>query len=213
VIETLNHEGKTYTMTHCTMFDFKSLYPFCFGSIDFPFSPYTDHVMYMLGSVKYIPSTNEQKMEVINGRKELFIVSIKGHIPEEKFNIRTPGAVSDSATVLNFPLVYMNLEITTDRETIDETMYEYMRNNGIPTGRKETKLTQLLNTNCKYIVITSYYLWFLLDYCYFEIDDVQEMYVFIGNTAFNGFVRDFMDKKTTAVAEQEKLFYKLIMNS
>jgi hypothetical protein len=98
------------------MFDFNSLYPFCFKSIDFPFSPYTDHVMYMPGSVKYIPSTNEQKMEVVNGRKELFIVSIKGHIPVEKFNIRTPGAVSDSATVLNFPPVYMNLEITTDRE-------------------------------------------------------------------------------------------------
>jgi hypothetical protein len=92
-------------------------------------------------------------------------------------------------------------------------MYDYMRSNGIPTDRKETKLTQLLNTNGKHIVITSYYLWFLLDYCYFEIDDVQEMYVFTRNTAFNVFVREFMDKKTIVVVKQEKLFYKLIMNS
>jgi hypothetical protein len=39
------------------------------------------------------------------------------------------------------------------------------------------------------------------------------MYVYTRKTALNGFVRDFMDKKTTAVAEQEKLFYKLIINS
>jgi hypothetical protein len=45
VFETQNCEGKTYTTTHCTMFDFNSLYPFCFGSIEFQFSPYTDHII------------------------------------------------------------------------------------------------------------------------------------------------------------------------
>jgi hypothetical protein len=95
------------------------------------------------------PSTNEQKMEVINGRKELFIVNIKGHIPAEKFDNRTPGAVSDFVTVLNFPPVYMNLEITTNRETIGETMYEYMRTNDIPTDKKK-----LNSHNCSILTVS-----------------------------------------------------------
>jgi hypothetical protein len=47
--EFLNADGKQHVMTHVTMFDFNSLYPFCFGSIEDPFNTYTGGVMRMPG--------------------------------------------------------------------------------------------------------------------------------------------------------------------
>jgi hypothetical protein len=92
-------------------------------------------------------------------------------------------------------------------------MYNYMKDNGIPTDRRERKLTQMFNRNGESFVISNYYLWFLLDNCYFKIDDVEEMFIFHKSTAFTNFTNEFMDKKTIAASEQEKKFYKMVMNS
>jgi hypothetical protein len=102
--------------------------------------------------------------------------------------------------------------MVTDEKTIGKTMYEYMRKNGIPTDRRERKLTQMLNTNGELFVVPNYYLWFLLDNCYFKIDDIEETFIFYRSTAFTNFTNEFMDKKTIAASEQDKKFYKMVMN-
>jgi hypothetical protein len=40
----------------------------------------------------------------------------------------------------------MNVDITTNKETTEESMYEYMTSNGMKVDKKERKLTQLTNT-------------------------------------------------------------------
>jgi hypothetical protein len=149
--------------------------------------------MYMPEEVRCHTTDKEEMLKTIHEKKELFIVVLKAHIPEDKFNCRTPGVVSDAATVLNFPPIYLNIDIVTDEKTIGKTMYEYMRENGIPTDRHERKLTQMLNTNGESFVTSNYYLWFLLDNCYFKIEDIEEMFIFHKSTAFTNFTNEFMD--------------------
>jgi hypothetical protein len=165
------------------------------------------------GEVRCHITDKKEMLRTIREKKELFIVVLKGHIPEDKFNCRTSGAVSDAATVLNFPPVYLNVDMVADEKTIGSKMYKYMKDNSIPTDRFETKLTQMLNTNGESFVISNYYLWFLLDNCYFKIDNIEEMFIFHKSTAFTNFTNEFMDKKTIAASEQEKQFYKMVMNS
>jgi hypothetical protein len=93
--------------------------------------------MYMPGEVRCHITDKEEMLKTIREKKELFIVVLKGHIPEDKFNCRTPGAVSDAATVLNFPPVYLNVDMVTDEKTIGPKMYKYMKDNSIPTDRRE----------------------------------------------------------------------------
>jgi hypothetical protein len=115
----------------------------------------------MPGEVRCHITDKEEMLRKIREKKELFIVVLKKHIPEDKFNCRTPDAVSDAATVLNFPPVYLNIDMVTDKKTIGSKMYKYVKDNSIPTDRREMKLTQMFNTNGKSFVISNYYLWFL----------------------------------------------------
>jgi hypothetical protein len=166
----------------------------------------------MPGLVKFRTTDKNIARSIVMQKQELFLCVLKGHIPTNKYNEPTPGACSPSATVLNFPPIFGKVDITTDRKTIGEPMYNYMKASGIPTDRKERKLTQLLNTNDKYMAFGSYYLWFLLDYCYFEIDDIQEIYVFEKNTAFNKFATEFMSKRIETTNDAENAFYKSNLN-
>jgi hypothetical protein len=211
--ESLGADGKPHVMTHVTMFDFNSLYPFCFGSIEVPFNPYTGGIMRMPSEPSHYTQDRKEILGIIHNKKNLFLVKLSGSIPKEKWNVRTPGGVSDGATVFNFLPIYMSFDIVTDEKTIGKTMYEYMRKNGIPTDRPERKFTQVLSTYGKLIGITNYYLWFLLNSCYFEIEDIEVMYVFNDNTAFTKFTNKFMNRKTIATTASEKLFSKMIMNS
>jgi hypothetical protein len=42
---------------------------------------------------------------------------------------------------------------------------------------------------------SSFYLWFLIDYCHFIIDDVEEMVLFSKHRAFKEFVEAMMEKR------------------
>jgi hypothetical protein len=57
----------------------------------------------------------EESLRVINERKEFFSVDVKGNIDKNYLN-----------EVVNFPPIFMNVVITTNKETIGESMHEYM---------------------------------------------------------------------------------------
>jgi hypothetical protein len=197
IIETFN------VITHVLGIDFNSLYPSMFAGIIHEFNPYTDHTIYMPGYTKYRTKDKELMRKIINAKKELFIVSLKGHC-------------SDIDKVINFPPIIRNVEFQTSKDIIGETMYDYMKKHNMPVDRKVRKLTQLTDTHGEYMVFSSYYLWFLIDTCGFVIDDVKDMYVFTKHRAFNGFVEEFMRKRQEAKLSQDDIgdtFYKICLNS
>jgi hypothetical protein len=139
-------------MTHCIGLDFNSLYPSSFASMYHEFNPYTNHIMYMPGSVEKHITDKDEAMRVIEGRNTLFIANIKGEIPKEYYD-----------SVINFPPIFRNITIKTSEDVIGSTMYNYMKDNKLSVDKEERKLTQLLNTNGEFMAFSSYYLWFLID--------------------------------------------------
>jgi hypothetical protein len=121
-------------ITHIIGIDFNSLYPYSYSSKHHPFNPYTNGIMYM-PPLKKVIKNEEEARKTIEERKEIFSVDVKGHI-DPKF----------LKEVVRFPPIFMNVDIKTNKENIGETMFEYMKNNNMPTGRKERKLTQLTYT-------------------------------------------------------------------
>jgi hypothetical protein len=205
---------RNYVITHIIGIDFNSLYPSSFSGLKHPFNKYTNNILYMPGYTKFSlkvskGKTEEEKKEIeknilkiINKKRELFIVSLKGHCV-------------DLNKVINFPPIIRNVDIKTDKETIGETTYNYMIDNNMSTNTKVRKLTQLTDTHDKFMVFSSYYLWFLIDTCGFVIDEVKDMYVFTKHTAFKGFVNEFMKKRQKSKFEGDDagdMFYKIALN-
>ena len=196
-------------MTHFLGVDFNSLYPSAFSSNPHPFIKYTGGRMYMPGRlVETIDCFNgvlkAKAKGIINRKNELFVAVVKGHIPKEYIN-----------EYINFLPIIRNIEITTNKETIGEYMYNYMKNNKIKTDQKERKLTQLASTNDEYMSFSSYYLWYLMDRFHFVIDDVKTLLVFDKNTCFNKFANTFMENRQKAELEGKKgkgLFCKISLN-
>jgi hypothetical protein len=155
----------------------------------------------MPGDVKLHSTDNDIAMMVIKEKKEIFIASLKGHIPKEYYN-----------EIINFPPIFRNVAITTNKETIGEVMYNYMKESGIKTDSQERKLTQLMDTHDTYMTFNNYYLWFLMDTCHFVIDDVKEIYTFTKNRAFNPFVEEFMRKRIETKDKASNTFYKICLN-
>jgi hypothetical protein len=89
----------------------------------------------MPGPVKSKIIDQEEAMRIIKERKKIFSVDVKGHIDKNYLN-----------EVVRFPPIFMNVDITTNKETIGESMYEYMIKNGMKVDKKERKLTQLTDT-------------------------------------------------------------------
>jgi hypothetical protein len=126
----------------------------------------------------------------------VFFVSVKGHcrITEE---------------TINFPPIIRNIDITTDKETIGDFTYEYMKEHNLKTDKCERKLTQLLNTRGEFFVCYSVYLYFLIDTCGFEIEDVERLHVFTAHESFHEFATQTMkrrqDKQTKDYARRAYL--------
>jgi hypothetical protein len=94
-------------------------------------------------------------------------------------------------------------------------MYEYLEKHNLQRNQTVRKLTQLMNTNNEYMTFNNYYLWFLIDTCGFEIEDIKEMYVFEKHLAFNQFVQTFMTKRQEVKLKGDKAsddFFKNCMN-
>jgi hypothetical protein len=58
----------------------------------------------------------------------------------------------------------------------------------------------------------NYYLWFLIDYCHFVVDEVKDLWTFTKNRAFNPFVEDFMRKRIESNDGAKNMFYKINLN-
>jgi hypothetical protein len=72
---------------------------------------------------------------------------VKGHVDPNFLN-----------EIVRFPPIFMNVDIKTNKETIGETMCEYMIKNNMSTNRKERKLTQLTDTHNEYRLTSNYML-------------------------------------------------------
>ena len=93
----------------------------------------------MPGPLKQVIKNEEQARKIIEERNEIFSVDVKGYIDPKFLN-----------EVVRFPPIFMNVDITTNKETIGESMYEYMRSNGMKVDKKERKLTQLTDIHNEY---------------------------------------------------------------
>ena len=82
------------------------------------------------------------------------------------------------------------------------------KNNFIVIDKEHDILTQLLDTNDKFMTFNNYYLWFLLDHG-LELVDVNSVSLYTCHTGFNKFVNEFMNKRLSNTNQQ---FYKLILN-
>jgi hypothetical protein len=56
------------------------LYPYSYSSLPHPFNPYTGGIMYMPNRLKKVIKNLDEALQVINEKKEIFSVKIKGHI-------------------------------------------------------------------------------------------------------------------------------------
>jgi hypothetical protein len=115
-------------ITHIIGIDFISLYPSSYSSKHHPFNPYTDGIMNMPGPLKKVIKNKEEARKIIEERKEIFSVDVKGHIDPKFLN-----------EVVRFHPIFMNVDIKTNKENIGETMFEYMKNTNMPTDRKRKK--------------------------------------------------------------------------
>ena len=187
-----------YIMTHFIGFDFNSLYPSSFSGQYNGLNKYTDGIIKMPGRLlRYIKCDTEEKkreaLEIIKEKKMIFIVTVKGGIPEKHWN-----------NVINFAPIIRNIEFIQDEKTMGSYMYNYMKNNGLSVDNKVRKLTNLLNTYGENMVFYCYYLWFLMDECYFEIEDIEEISIFTSHTGFKGFVEKLTNDRQESIVEGNK---------
>jgi hypothetical protein len=140
----------------------------------------------MPSPLKQVIKNKEEAMKVIKERKEIFSVDVKGHIDPNFLN-----------EVVRFPPIFMNVDITTNKETIGESMYEYMIKNNMKVDKKERKLTQLTDTHNEYRLTNNNMLWFLIDTCHFIIDSIRVMYVYEKQTGFRAFTEEMTKLQTS----------------
>jgi hypothetical protein len=221
-IDTINRlkisdDGKIFRLktnnviTHVIGVDFNSLYPTAFSSEKLP---YLDAPILLPGLFErtitckkqildYITKRNKGKvLPSVSNASHVFFVSVKGHCPMTEETI-------------NFPPIIRNVNITTNRETIGDFTYDYMKSHDIKTDTQETKLTQLLDTRGEFITVYCYYLWFLIDRCGFVIEDIERCHIFTGHTNFNSLANQTMKRRQEAILNKDKvrdLFNKISLN-
>jgi hypothetical protein len=83
---------------------------------------------------------------------------------------------------------------------------------------KQKKLTQLLSTMGQFMSFNNYYLWYLINYCHFDVEDAEESVTFYYNKkgVFTEFVTNFMNMRIKAMQNGNSgmdKFCKMIMNS
>ncbi|KAA6385821.1 MAG: hypothetical protein EZS28_018652, partial [Streblomastix strix] len=213
-----------YFITHILDLDFNSLYPSAFCGIYNKNNPYTGGKMCMAGRVTkhikireannqdYRDTKRKEMMNIISSedrfseeKGQLIIASVKGHIEKSHINEH-----------INFLPIWRKRTYKTDEKSIGKFTFEKMQKYGISVNKLVTKLTSLLSTHDEFMSFSSYYLWLLIDYCHFIIDDVEEIVLFTKHTAFKSFVEVMAEKSQQAMREgnqAKQLYFKNIVNS
>jgi hypothetical protein len=114
---------------------------------------YTGNKMLMPGNFKEYITDKQKILDIISTKKELFAVTIKVGIPEERWN-----------EFINYAPIIRNIEIGNNK-----------------SKKKQKKLTQLMTSMRLCMPFSCYYLLYLIDHFGFVIDDVTEMSVFCTN--------------------------------
>jgi hypothetical protein len=140
-------------VTHICGVDFNALYPSANSSIPNEMIGNTGNKMLMPGNLKEYITDKQRILDIISSKKELFVVTLKGGIPEERWN-----------EFINYAPIIRNIEIGNNK-----------------SKKKQKKLTQLMTTMGLFMPFSSYYLWYLIDRFGFVVDDVTEMSVFYAN--------------------------------
>jgi hypothetical protein len=100
-----------HLMTHVTGVDFNSLYPSSYSSIYNDMIDYTGHRMLMPGDVKEYIKEKQRIFKIIEEKNELFIVSVKGEIPLEKYN-----------EFINFAPIFRNIIISKKQKKLTQLL-------------------------------------------------------------------------------------------
>jgi hypothetical protein len=129
-------------------------------------------------------------LDIISAKKELFVVTLKGCIPKERWN-----------EFINYAPIIRNIEIGNNK-----------------LKKKQKKLTQLMTTMGKFMPFSNYYLWYLIDPFGFVIDDATEMSVFYVNEngLFTMFTIQLMEERMKAIEQKNDgygTFSKNILNT
>jgi hypothetical protein len=188
-------------ISHVIGVDFNSLYPTAFSSTKLD---YLDKPIKLPAYYRNTITNKDQIRKFISKRSDelVFFVSVVGHCPITEETI-------------NFPPIIRNIDLTTDRETIGDYTYEYMKEHNLKTDKRERKLTQLLDTRGDFMVFYSAYLYFLMDTCGFVIDDVERLHVFTAHESFNEFATQTMKRRQETILAGDKvrdMFNKISLN-
>jgi uncharacterized FlgJ-related protein len=109
--------------------------------------------MLMSGNFKEYTTYKQRVLNIINEKKELFVITLKGCIPEER-----------RKTFINYAFIIRNIEIANGK-----------------SKKKQTKLTQLITAMSKFIPFGSYYFWYIIDSFGFFIEDLTKISIFYVN--------------------------------
>jgi hypothetical protein len=105
-------------VTHITGVDFNALYTSAYSSIPNEMIEYTGNKMLMPGYLKEYITDKQRILNIIFTKKELFVVTLKGGIPEKQWN-----------EFINYAPIIRNIEIGNNK-----------------LKKKKKKLTQIMTT-------------------------------------------------------------------
>ncbi|KAA6368309.1 MAG: hypothetical protein EZS28_036164, partial [Streblomastix strix] len=206
-----------YVQTHVVQLDFHSQYPSVMSGKMNMLNPYANHTINMPAQLieritdqdrcrQLIYDANRLSEDVLVVDKMLlFVAEIRGHIVEQYIN-----------NCIDFGPILRNIDITTNKETIGQFMFNHLVDHKLPNDKVEKKLTNLIDTMGQIMSFNNYYLWLLMDTCHFIIDEIVSVTTFTKHTNFNSFVKEFMNMRQQAKdVNNEGLgqFCKLVLNS
>jgi hypothetical protein len=146
-------------------------------------------------------------LKIIKNQKsdKLFVVSVKSSIrasDEERlkgtkiYNKILFGSDADEYyqnKTINFAPIFRNININTNTDKLGKLTYNRLRDS--KTCKSVRKLVQLMYTNGEFMSFSTYYLWFLIDSCHFQIDDVDELALFARTNCFEKWYEKMMNKR------------------
>jgi hypothetical protein len=205
-------ENSDYVMTHGLAWDENSLYPSATSSIRNALIKYTNNRMYMPSRLAYyISCKNDVNVanvhallteEQMKKNKEKLMKTINDRDGDKLFIVKLKGGIYDEESInkcINFPPLFRNILVKPTPDVVGEiTSKQYKEVNKIHDLEKvkpERKLVPLLSTMNEFVVISTYYLWLVIDDFNFKIDDVEETAVFYRTTCFETWYREMMGKR------------------
>jgi hypothetical protein len=177
-------------VTLITCIDFNALHPSAYSSLPNEMIEYTGNKMLMPGNFREYTTDKQRMWDIINEKKELFVITLEGSIIKAQWN-----------EFINHAPIIKTIETGNDK-----------------SKKRQKKLTQLMTTMGLYMPFSNYYLWYLIDRFGFVIDSVTEMSIFHANDdgLFTKFPIQLMEERMKAIEQKNdeyRTFCKNILNA